>query len=74
MVELKGSRARLISEMWRLQQQLWIDEKTRAVFVEFSLYNAQVNLFVACTIVAEFSPDGERTTTLTVLILTLKNG
>ncbi|KAF0300768.1 Polycystic kidney disease protein 1-like 2 [Amphibalanus amphitrite] len=57
-VELKGSRARLISEMWRLQEQQWIDEKTRAVFIEFSLFNAQVNLFVGCTIVAEFGPDG----------------
>ena len=57
-VDLKGSRARLISEMWRLQAQRWIDERTRAIFIEFSLFNPQVNLFVACTIVAEFSPDG----------------
>ena len=61
MVDLKGSRARLISEMRRLQSQQWIDEKTRAVFIEFSLFNAQVNLFVGCTIVAEFGPDGEET-------------
>ena len=61
MVNLRGSRARLISEMRRLQSQQWIDEKTRAVFTEFSLFNAQVNLFVGCTIVAEFGPDGEET-------------
>ena len=61
-VDLKGSRARLISEMWRLQSQQWIDERTRAVFIEFSLFNAQVNLFVGCTIVAEFGPDGKEAT------------
>ncbi|XP_037093243.1 uncharacterized protein LOC119113030 [Pollicipes pollicipes] len=34
------------------------NKRTRAVSVEFSLFNAQVNLFVGCTIVAELSPDG----------------
>jgi len=57
-LDLKGSRARLISEMTRLQNNGWIDKTTRAVFIEFSLFNAQVNLFAGCTIVAEFSPDG----------------
>ncbi|GIX93739.1 polycystin-2 [Caerostris extrusa] len=33
-------------------------KKTRAVFAEFSVYNAQVNLFGVMTIVAEFLPGG----------------
>ena len=32
----------------------WTDRYTRAVFVEFTVYNAQVNLFVIVNLVAEF--------------------
>ncbi|KAL3211152.1 hypothetical protein MRX96_000836 [Rhipicephalus microplus] len=41
-----------------LEKSDWIDGGTRAVFVEFSVYNAQVNLFGVVTIVAEFHPGG----------------
>lgn len=42
----------------RLQRDGWIGRHTRAVFIEISVYNAQVNLFAAVTIVAEFLPGG----------------
>ena len=36
----------------------WIDTKTRAVFVEFNLYNAAVNLFCVSYILFEFLNTG----------------
>ncbi|XP_023236367.1 uncharacterized protein LOC111635594 [Centruroides sculpturatus] len=42
----------------RLQKENWVGRHTRAIFVEISVYNAQVNLFAAVTIVAEFLPGG----------------
>ena len=41
-----------------MHQQRWINNHTRAVFLEFSVYNANVNLFGIATIVAEFIPGG----------------
>ncbi|KAF8772030.1 Polycystic kidney disease protein 1-like 2 [Argiope bruennichi] len=49
---------KLIERMEELEQTGWINKDTRAVFVEFGTYNAQVNLFVVTTIVAEFLPGG----------------
>jgi hypothetical protein len=36
----------------------WIDRYTRAVFVEFSLYNPNVNMFSYSIYLAEFSENG----------------
>ena len=36
----------------------WIDQQTRAVFIEFSLFNANLNVFAYCTIVFELLPTG----------------
>ena len=41
-----------------LDEQKWIDERTRGIFAEFSVYNAQVNLFGIVSCVAEFQPGG----------------
>ncbi|XP_035210182.1 polycystic kidney disease protein 1-like 2 [Stegodyphus dumicola] len=49
---------KLITKMLELEKTSWINSDTRAVFVEFGTYNAQVNLFVVSTIVAEFLPGG----------------
>ncbi|XP_076459182.1 polycystin-1-like [Babylonia areolata] len=57
-VPLKGDRTTLIELMKRLEQEKWIDRYTRAVFVEFTTYNAQVNLFGIATILAEFHQTG----------------
>lgn len=41
-----------------LQSDKWVDELTRALFVEFSLYNANVNLFVSVTLSIEMTSMG----------------
>lgn len=38
----------------------WLDTRTRAVFVEFTVYNANVNLFCVVTLTLETSGLGER--------------
>ncbi|XP_019644219.1 PREDICTED: polycystic kidney disease protein 1-like 2, partial [Branchiostoma belcheri] len=41
-----------------LQQHGWLDEKTRAVFIELTLYNPHVNLFSVVSIATEFTSLG----------------
>ncbi|CAF3933017.1 unnamed protein product, partial [Didymodactylos carnosus] len=38
--------------------QKWLDQLTRALVIEFSLYNANVNLFVSVTMSLEFTSIG----------------
>lgn len=42
--ELRGSRNFLRGNLSQLQQLGWIDRKTRAIFVEFSAYNPNINM------------------------------
>lgn len=55
---LKGSREDLHERIEQLRYQRWIDERTRAVIAEFSVYNAQANLFGIVSCVFEFQPGG----------------
>ncbi|XP_072044193.1 polycystin-1-like isoform X2 [Amphiura filiformis] len=48
----------IADQMQQLEKEAWIDRYTRAVFVEFSTYNAQVNLFAVVNLVVEFLPSG----------------
>ena len=41
-----------------LESSNWIDRYTRAVFVEFSVYNPNINLFAYCFILYEILPTG----------------
>jgi hypothetical protein len=41
-----------------LRQMNWVDEQTRAVFVEFSVYNPNINLVMVSTILVEFLSSG----------------
>ena len=52
------AQTKIYDDLIELQQQHWVNNHTRAIFVEFSTYNPQVNLFAICTIVAEFIPGG----------------
>ena len=46
-MDLKGSKGDLINLFEKLENENWIDRYTRAVLVEFTVYNAQVsNLFL----------------------------
>jgi hypothetical protein len=44
--------------MAQLRSQNWLDQLTRAIFIDFSLYNANVNLFVAVTLSFEMTSMG----------------
>ena len=52
--DLKSIKKDLLS----LQQMKWIDHKTRAIFIEFTLYNPNVNLFSYCNLLFELLPTG----------------
>lgn len=58
LVPLRGPNDRIIQRLRELEKADWINGGTRAVFAEFGVYNAQVNLFGVVTIVAEFHPGG----------------
>ncbi|XP_066303048.1 polycystin-2-like protein 1 [Branchiostoma lanceolatum] len=54
-----------------LQQHNWLDERTRAVFVELILYNPHGNLFSVVTVVVEFTQIGAAFTTGDIVSLRL---
>lgn len=41
-----------------LEKLNWIDSKTRALFIQYSLYNPNINLFSFCNILFELLPTG----------------
>uniref|UniRef100_A0A670Z240 Polycystin-2 n=2 Tax=Pseudonaja textilis TaxID=8673 RepID=A0A670Z240_PSETE len=41
-----------------LKKNLWLDRGTRAVFIDFSVYNANINLFCIVRLLVEFPPTG----------------
>ena len=57
-LRLRGHIDELKERLRTLQQEDWIDNRTRALITEFSFYNAQVNLFGVVKIVAEFVGGG----------------
>ncbi|XP_076049258.1 polycystin-1-like protein 2 [Oratosquilla oratoria] len=57
-VELKGATSAIKKNLDFLHRHDWIDSHTRAILLEFSVYNTNVNLFGICTIRAEFHPGG----------------
>lgn len=48
----------IMKDLMSLKGLGWIDVKTRAVFIEFSIFNPNVNLFSYCSILFEFLPTG----------------
>ncbi|XP_022092642.1 uncharacterized protein LOC110980349 [Acanthaster planci] len=44
-----------------LQQDMWVDQHTRAVFLEFVVYNANVNMYSTSFLLVEFLPQGGAT-------------
>ncbi|XP_066292808.1 polycystin-2-like [Branchiostoma lanceolatum] len=57
-VHLDGNKEELVQRMQQLQHEGWLDRNTRAVVVEFSVYNAQVNLFSYARFLLEVLPSG----------------
>ncbi|CAF4120390.1 unnamed protein product, partial [Adineta steineri] len=56
--EFRGRLSDMKTNLSKLHQLDWIDEKTRAVFIQLTLYNPNVQLLIAVTLLAEFLPTG----------------
>ena len=44
-----------------LRDSLWADRYTRAVFLEFVMYNANINMHSASSLIVEMLPSGGKT-------------
>lgn len=47
-----------VNRVKELEKNLWVERHTRAILTEFTIYNAQTNLFCVVTLVAEFPATG----------------
>ena len=56
--EMSGQKAYLEGNLTLLQINNWFDRQTRAVIIEFSVFNPNVNLIVVSEITIEFLPTG----------------
>ena len=56
--EFRGRLSDLRSNLSQLHQLQWLDQQTRAVIIQFNLYNPNVALFTSVTLLVEFLPDG----------------
>lgn len=56
--ELGYYRSKAREVVHELANLKWLDEYTRAVFTEFTVYNAQSNYFSVMTLLTEFPPTG----------------
>ncbi|KAJ7381778.1 hypothetical protein OS493_039071 [Desmophyllum pertusum] len=56
--ELGYYRSKAFEVITELAHHKWIDRRTRGVFVELTVYNAQVNLFSVISLLAEAMPTG----------------
>ena len=57
-VRFKGSSKLIRTNLRTLEDLKWVNNHTRAVFFEFAVYNANINLFGVATLIAEFIPGG----------------
>ena len=55
---MRGKLSFLQGNLSLLRELTWIDRQTRAVFVEFSVYNPNINLVMVSTILVEFLSSG----------------
>ncbi|XP_064091678.1 uncharacterized protein LOC135205258 [Macrobrachium nipponense] len=58
LLELRGPHYKAHQTLNRLENEGWIDEQTKAIFVEFAFYNPQVNLFGVVMFIFEFFEGG----------------
>ncbi|XP_043203547.1 polycystin-2-like isoform X1 [Amphibalanus amphitrite] len=57
-VDLSHSRNATIEILSSLRRNLWIGRGTRAVFIDFTVYNANINLFCVIRLIFEFPATG----------------
>ncbi|XP_062826399.1 polycystin-2-like protein 2 isoform X3 [Anolis carolinensis] len=58
MFTLPKSKEKSLEKLIYLKENSWITRGTRAVFIDFSMYNANVNLFCIVRLVVEFPATG----------------
>ena len=56
--EMRGQLSYIQGNLSLLQDMNWVDRQTRAVFIEFSTYNPNINLVMVTTILIEFLSSG----------------
>ena len=56
--DFRGKMPDMLSNLTALKQLSWLDMQTRAVIIQLSLYNPNVNLFIFVTVLVEFIPTG----------------
>ncbi|XP_061084725.1 polycystin-2-like protein 1 [Conger conger] len=56
--DLKLTKEESAIVLMELKQNLWLDRGTRVVFIDFSAYNANINLFCVIRLVVEFPASG----------------
>ncbi|XP_078407378.1 polycystin-2-like protein 1 [Cetorhinus maximus] len=56
--ELAQDKVASFGKITRLKSKLWLDSGSRAVFIDFTVYNANVNLFNAIRLLVEFPATG----------------
>ncbi|XP_035400369.1 polycystic kidney disease 2-like 1 protein [Cygnus atratus] len=57
-IDLKLTREESAEALQILKEKLWLDRGTRVVFIDFSVYNANINLFCVLRLVVEFPATG----------------
>ncbi|XP_075790711.1 polycystin-2-like protein 1 [Pelodiscus sinensis] len=57
-IDLKLTREESADALQVLKDNLWLDRGTRVVFTDFSVYNANINLFCVLRLVVEFPATG----------------
>ncbi|KAJ7324463.1 hypothetical protein JRQ81_017483 [Phrynocephalus forsythii] len=57
-IDLKMTRKESSEALQVLKENLWLDRGTRVVFIDFSVYNANINLFCVLRLVVEFPATG----------------
>jgi hypothetical protein len=54
-----------------LQEMNWIDQRTRAIIIDFTVFNPNINLFAFCTFVFEILPSGTIISTVNIVTMNL---
>lgn len=57
--KMLGSESELTGNLSLLESMGWLDRQSRALFVEFSLFNPSINLFAYCNVLFEILANGE---------------
>jgi hypothetical protein len=56
--KMNGNASEILGNFTFLEQNNWIDRQTRAVFLEFNVYNPNIKMFAYCYVLFEFLPIG----------------